>query len=71
MGNQAWARATYTVEMIDFDHDLKQFEVTQGDTVQTITPDSLEVMQQIITDLDNGKDVDGWEDGNGNVINID
>lgn len=70
MTKRAWARDTYTVEMVDFDGDLKEFEITQGDTVQTITPDSIETMEQIIEDLSNGEDVDGWEDGNGNTIVI-
>lgn len=70
MTNQVWTRENYTVEMVDFDGDLKQFEVTQGDKVQIITPDSIESMGQIITDLSDGEDVDGWEDGNGNEIVI-
>lgn len=67
---RTWEREGYTVEMVDFDGDLKEFEVVQGEDVQTITPDSIEVMHQIIADLDNGEDVDGWEDGNGNTIVI-
>lgn len=70
MENKVWERKGYTVEMVDFDGDLKEFEVVQGEDVQTITPDSIEVMHQIIEDLDNGEDVDGWEDGNGNTIVI-
>lgn len=70
MENRTWIREGYTVEMVDFDHDLKAFEVTQGDKVQTIYPATIEDMEMIIKDLDAGEDVDGWEDGNGNTITI-
>ena len=40
----------------------------KGDEViATITPGSIEDMQAIIEDLDNGEDVNGWENGNGAV----
>lgn len=68
---QTWARGTYTVEMVEHDHDLKAFEITQGDRVQTIYPATIEDMESIIEDLDNGEDVNGWEDGLGNTIVID
>lgn len=68
---KTWERETYTVEMIEFDGDLKAFEVTQSGKIQTITPDSIETMNQIIENLDNEEDVDGWEDGMGNTIVID
>lgn len=67
---RTWEREGYTVEMIDFDHDLKAFEVIQGDKIQTIYPPTIESMEQIIEDLDNGEDVNGWEDGMGNTIVI-
>jgi hypothetical protein len=67
---RTWERENYTVEMIEFDHDLKAFEVIQGDKVQTIAPATIEDMEAIIEDLDNGEDVDGWEDGVGNTIVI-
>lgn len=66
-----WNRGTYTVEMIDYDMDLKGFEIVQGDNIQTIYPATLEDMEVIIADLDAGEDVNGWEDGMGNTINID
>lgn len=65
-----WERKGYTVEMVEYDHDLKAFEVVQGDKVQTIYPATIEDMKRIIIDLDNGEDVDGWEDGLGNTIVI-
>ena len=67
---KVWERVGYTVEMVEYDGDLNAFEVTQGERVQTITPDSIEAMEQIIEDLDSGEDVNGWEDGMGNVINV-
>jgi len=71
MTGKAWVKDTYTVEVVDYDHELKRFEVTQNGKVQIITPDSIENMNQIIEDLDSGEDVDGWEDGHGNTIVID
>ncbi len=66
-----WERKGYTVEEKEFDYDLHQFEVIKdGEVIATITPGSIEDMNQIIEDLDNGEDVDGWEDGNGNTISI-
>lgn len=67
---RTWERKGYTVEMVVHDYDLRVFEVIQGDKVQTIYPATIEDMQAIIEDLDNGEDVDGWEDGNGNTIVI-
>lgn len=67
---RTWNREGYTVEMVEYDHDLKAFEVVQGDKVQTIYPATIEDMEQIIKDLDAGVDVDGWEDGLGNTIVI-
>ena len=67
---RTWERNGYTVKMVDFDYDLKAFEVVQGDKVQTITPATIEDMKSIIADLDAGEDVDGWEDGLGNTIVI-
>lgn len=69
---KTWERKGYTVEEKEFDYDLHQFEVIKdnGEVIGTITPGSIEDMNQIIEDLDNGEDVDGWEDGNGNTINI-
>lgn len=68
---RTWERDDYTVEMVEYDADLKAFEIIQGEKVQTIYPATIEDMQSIIEDLDNGEDVDGWEDGLGNTIVID
>ena len=66
---KTWTREGYTVEEREFDYDLHCFAVVvEGKEDQIITPDSIEAMESIIADLDNGEDVDGWEDGNGNTI---
>lgn len=71
IGNKVWNRKGYHVIEVDFDGDLKEFEVVQsGEVIGTITPDSIESMQQIIEDLNAGEDVDGWDDGMGGVIII-
>lgn len=67
---RTWNREGYTVEMVEYDHDLKAFEVVQGDKVQTIYPATIEDMESIIEDLDAGEDVNGWEDGLGHTIVI-
>ncbi|WP_077297461.1 hypothetical protein [Virgibacillus pantothenticus] len=69
---RTWVRETYTVEEKDFDGDLHEFEIVQnGKVVGTINPATVEDQEQIIEDLNNGEDVNGWEDGNGNVISLD
>ena len=68
---RTWERNTYIVEEKEFDGDLHEFDVIKnGEVIATINPATIEDMQAIIEDLDNGEDVDGWEDGNGNTINI-
>lgn len=64
-----WKREGYTVVEREFDYDLHVFAViVVGKKEQIITPDSIESMKSIIESLDNGEDVDGWEDGMGNTI---
>lgn len=72
-GMKVWQREGYEVVEVEFDYDLHEFMVIKegGDVIATITPGSIEDMQQIINELDNGEDVDGWEDGKGNTIDID
>ena len=68
---KTWERESYAVVEKEFDYDLHEFEVIQNDKViATITPGSLDEMQDIIKDLDAGECVDGWEDGKGNTIRI-
>jgi len=68
---KTWERKGYTVEERYFDYDLHKFVVIQEDEEdQEIVPDSLEAMAEIIHALDNGEDVDGWENGNGETIKI-
>ena len=68
---KTWEREGYKVVEKEFDYDLHEFDVIKdGETIATITPDSIESMNSIIDALDNGEDVDGWEDGMGNTIHI-
>ncbi|GIO22414.1 hypothetical protein [Oceanobacillus sp. J11TS1] len=66
-----WKREGYKVVEVELDADLHEFEVIKEDEViATITPETIEDMEQIASDLDNGEDVNGWEDGMGNTISI-
>lgn len=66
---KTWTREGYEVVEVAFDRDLHQFNVVQDSEVLfEINPATLEDQAQIIADLDNGEDVNGWEDGNGNTI---
>lgn len=68
---RTWERKNYTVEERELDYDLHEFTVIQnGEIIGIIVPDTIEVMEQIIEDLDNGEDVTSWEDGMGNTIYI-
>ena len=55
-----------------FDFNLHEFDIVldNGEVVGTITPATLEDMETIISDLDAGEDVNGWEDGMGNTIYV-
>ena len=67
-----WKRDGYKIEEREHDYDLHVFAViVDGKKDQIITPDSIEAMTSIIADLDNGDDVQGWEDGVGNTIYTD
>ena len=68
-----WEREGYEILEVDYDYDLHCFEVVKdGEVVTkiltTIYPDSIEQMEEDIRQLDCGLGVDGWEDGNGNLI---
>ena len=68
---KTWERDGYTVEEKHFDYDLHQFDIIKdGETIATITPGSIEEMEETIAALDAGEGVDGWEDGMGNTIRI-
>lgn len=68
---RVWERKGYIVREVEFDHDLHEFEVVKdGEVIATITPADLDDMNRIISDLDAGEGVDGWEDGMGNTISI-
>ncbi|MFI8680419.1 helix-turn-helix domain-containing protein [Bacillus thuringiensis] len=66
-----WERKGYTIVEVEHNYDLHAFEIIQNEeVVATITPNTIEDMNQIIEDLNNGEDVNGWEDGMGNTISI-
>lgn len=66
-----WERKGYEVREVEFDHDLHEFEVVKdGEVIASIIPADIEDMNRIISALDAGEDVDGWEDGMGNTIAI-
>ena len=66
---KTWKRNGYKVIEREHDYSLHCFAVVaKGMDEQVIYPDSIEAMESIITDLDNGEDVNGWEDGMGNTI---
>ena len=66
-----WERVGYIVQEVEFNFDLHEFEVVKNDViVATITPHTIEDMDHIITALDNGEDVNGWEDGMGGTVSI-
>ncbi|PEI44624.1 hypothetical protein [Bacillus pseudomycoides] len=68
---RTWNREGYQVEEVELDYDLHAFEIVKDEEViAKITPNTIEDMKQIIEDLDNGEDVNGWEDGMGNTISI-
>ena len=68
---KTWKRSNYMVEEQEHDYCLHKFVVTQADeVVYEIVPDDREVMAKIIKALDNGEEINGWEDGNGNTIKI-
>jgi hypothetical protein len=69
-----WKRKGYSVVEEPFDHDLHCFSIVQQRTVPvslcTITPATIEDMNEMKKALDAGESVQGWEDGMGNVINL-
>lgn len=68
---RVWEREGYTVVEKEYDRDLHEFDVVKGgEVVATITPADLNDMARIVEDLDNGADVNGWEDGMGNTISV-
>lgn len=68
---KTWEREGYIVKEVEFDGDLHEFDVIKaGEVIATITPADIDGMNRIIEDLDNGEDVNGWEDGMGNTIVI-
>lgn len=71
---KTWTTALVTVNEMPFDYDLHIFDVynKEGILLGSITPATIEDMQQIVSDLDNGgcPVSDKWEDGMGNTCTI-
>ncbi len=68
---RTWEREGYKVIEVEHNFDLHAFDVIKKEkVVATITPNTIEEMNQIIEDLNDGEGVDGWEDGMGNTISI-
>ncbi|KAA0782577.1 hypothetical protein [Bacillus sp. BB56-3] len=68
---RTWEREGYKVVEVEHNFDLHAFDVIKKEeVVATITPNTIEDMNQIIEDLNKGEDVDGWDDGMGNTISI-
>ncbi|PDY73564.1 hypothetical protein [Bacillus cereus] len=68
---RTWEREGYKVVEVEYNFDLHAFDVIKKEeVVATITPNTIEEMNQIIEDLNGGEDVDGWEDGMGSTISI-
>ncbi|MET3505563.1 hypothetical protein [Halalkalibacter oceani] len=71
---KTWETALVIVNEVEFDHSLHAFEVydKKENFLGLITPATIEDMEQIIKDLDNGSCPinEMWEDGNGNVCNM-
>lgn len=58
------------VEEIDYDYDLHAFRMSRGGRVVDVVPNSIEQMNEMIKELDEGAcpSNDNWEDGNSNFI---
>jgi hypothetical protein len=71
---KTWKTELVTIEEVDFDYDLHQFEVYNhaGAYLGSITPATIEDMNYVIADLDKGGCPvrDGWEDGMGNTCSL-
>lgn len=66
-----WERDGYIVEEREFDYDLHRLSViVDGVELYEIIPSDIDNMKDMMEELDNGADVEGWEDGQGNTIRI-
>lgn len=62
------------VEECDYDHNLHCFKVYNGDEyLGSVYPETIEDMESCIEAMEDGEDPisGGWEDGMGNVCNVD
>lgn len=68
---RTWNRKGYTVEEQEFDYNLHKFAVIVDDEkVAEIVPADVMDMDDIIKDLDAGIDVNGWDNGNGETVDL-
>jgi len=66
-----WERERYIVKEKPFDFDLSQFDIIQdGRAIETITVFYKDDQESIRNALNNGKEIDGWNNGFGDVVYI-
>jgi len=64
-----WSRNGYTVEEREFDYNLHKFViVVDGEDAAEIVPDTVEDMQDVISQLDTGEEAVGMADGQGGEV---
>lgn len=71
-----WTTKNVNIVMVDFDGDLKDFEVYSNEDNEylgLISSNTIENMNEIIEALNKNVDPieEGWEDGNGNTLTLD
>lgn len=66
-----WTRKNYVIIPVEHHHDLYKFEVIQnGEIIAIISPSTLSQQNHIISALNDGEDINGWDDCNGNTIYV-
>ncbi|ODP26191.1 hypothetical protein PTI45_04469 [Paenibacillus nuruki] len=66
-----WMRDNYKIIPIEHHHGLYKFEVVQNnEVIAVISPATLIQQKQVITALDEGEDIHGWDDCTGNTIYV-
>lgn len=67
-----WIRENCEIREVDCDADRHTFEVfdTTGNYMGVIDADDADQTREIASQLNNGEDIEGWEDGHGNTIDF-
>lgn len=66
-----WKRNGYTVEEREFDYSLHKFVIVVDDEdMSEIVPDSFEIMNDVIVQLNEGKEAIGMADGQGGEVTL-